>query len=56
MFHAKDDLNVPYLRTKRFAEVTGARLKTLQRGGHVSTDYITRRYWADIKVFFDSKS
>jgi len=53
MFHAKDDPNVPYRRTKKFAEITGAKLKTLQRGGHISTDYVTRKYWADIKKFFD---
>jgi hypothetical protein len=54
MFHAKDDPNVPYRRTKKFAEITGAKLKTLQRGGHISTDYVTSKYWADIKKFFDS--
>ena len=54
LFHAKDDPNVPYARTKKFAEITGARLKTLQRGGHISTDYITRRYWSEIRKFFDS--
>ena len=55
MFHAKDDPNVPYVKTKKFAEITGARLMTLQRGGHISTDYVTRRYWADMKKFFDAK-
>lgn len=54
MFHAKDDPNVPYERTKEFAEITGAKLKTLKRGGHISTDYITRRYWPEIRKFFDS--
>jgi len=54
MFHAKDDPNVPYTRTKKFAEITGAKLKTLMRGGHISTDYITRKYWPQIKRFFDS--
>jgi pimeloyl-ACP methyl ester carboxylesterase len=54
MFHAKDDPNVPYARTKKFAEITGARLHTLKRGGHISTDYVTRRYWPEIKRFFDS--
>jgi len=56
MFHAKDDPNVPYRSTKKFAQIIGAKLKTLQRGGHISTDYITRKYWAEIKKFFDSKS
>jgi pimeloyl-ACP methyl ester carboxylesterase len=54
MFHGKDDPNVPYSRTKEFAEITNAKLKTLRRGGHISTDHITRKYWAQIKKFFDS--
>ena len=52
--HAMDDPNVPYERTRQFAEITGAKLKSLKRGGHISTDYITRRYWPQIKKFFDS--
>jgi pimeloyl-ACP methyl ester carboxylesterase len=54
MFHAKDDPNVPYIRTRLFAELTGATLKSLSRGGHISTDYVVRKYWARIKKFFDS--
>jgi len=54
MFHAKDDPNVPYTRTNKFAEITGAKLKTLKRGGHIGMDYITRKYWPQIKRFFDS--
>jgi len=54
IFHAKDDLHVPYEASKRFAELTGCTFKSLQRGGHVSTDYIVRRYWTQIKKFFDS--
>jgi pimeloyl-ACP methyl ester carboxylesterase len=54
MFHAKDDPNVPYERTRLFAELTGATLKSLMRGGHISTDYITIKYWSQIKKFFDS--
>jgi pimeloyl-ACP methyl ester carboxylesterase len=54
MFDAKDDPNVPYARTKKFAEITGAKLHTLKRGGHISTDYVTRRYWPEIRRFFDS--
>lgn len=52
MFHAMDDPSVPYERTRRFAEITGAKMKTLKRGGHISTDYITRKYWPQIKTFF----
>jgi len=54
LFHAKDDPNVPYEGSERFAEITGVRLKPLKRGGHVSTDYIVRKYWAQIKGFFDA--
>jgi pimeloyl-ACP methyl ester carboxylesterase len=54
MFHAKDDPYVPYEGSRRFAEATGVTLKSLRRGGHISTDYITRKYWAQIKRFFDS--
>jgi pimeloyl-ACP methyl ester carboxylesterase len=53
LFHAKDDPHVPYAGSKQFADITGVTLKSLQRGGHVSTDYIVRRYWAQIKKFFD---
>lgn len=54
MFHAKDDPNVPYERTRKFAEITGIELKSLQRGGHISTEYIIRKYWREIKQFLDS--
>jgi len=54
MFHAQDDPNVPYKRTREFAEITGANLHSLRRGGHISTDYVVRKYWAQIKKFFDS--
>jgi predicted alpha/beta hydrolase family esterase len=54
MFHATDDPNVPYARTKKFAEITGATLKTLKRGGHISTDYVVRRHWIQINTFFNS--
>jgi dipeptidyl aminopeptidase/acylaminoacyl peptidase len=54
MFHAKDDPNVPYEDSRRFAESTGVTLKSLKRGGHISTDYVVRRYWVQIKNFFDS--
>jgi esterase/lipase len=56
IFHAKDDPNVPYERTKQFAELTGATLKSLKHGGHISTDYVVRKYWLQIRKFFDSKT
>jgi dipeptidyl aminopeptidase/acylaminoacyl peptidase len=52
MFHAKDDPNVPYKSVRGFAAHTGVKLNTLQRGGHVSTDFIVRKYWPRIKKFF----
>lgn len=54
LFHAKDDPHVPYERTKLFADTTGARLKSLRQGGHISTEFIIRRYWSEIRKFFDS--
>jgi dipeptidyl aminopeptidase/acylaminoacyl peptidase len=53
MFHAKDDPNVPYTSVRAFAARTGVKLTTLQRGGHVSTDFIVRKYWLRISKFFD---
>jgi predicted alpha/beta hydrolase family esterase len=54
MFHAKDDPHVPYEGSRRFAEVTGVTLQSLPRGGHISTDYVTRKFWPLIQKFFDS--
>jgi predicted alpha/beta hydrolase family esterase len=54
IFHPKDDPNVPYEGSQRFAEITGVALKSLKRGGHISTDYIIRKYWSHIRKFFDS--
>jgi pimeloyl-ACP methyl ester carboxylesterase len=56
MFHAHDDPYIPYRSVKHFADRTGAKLNSLPRGGHVSTDYIVRKYWPQIKKFFDSPS
>jgi dipeptidyl aminopeptidase/acylaminoacyl peptidase len=54
MFHGKDDPYVPYKSVKGFADRTGVKLNTLERGGHVSTDYIVRKYWKRIEKFFGS--
>ena len=54
MFHAKDDPYVPYRSVRSFAVETGVKLNTLERGGHVSTDYIVRKYWRRIEKFFNS--
>lgn len=54
MFHAEDDPYVPYQSIKKFAERTGVRLKLFRRGGHLSTDLIVRKYWPQIREFFES--
>jgi pimeloyl-ACP methyl ester carboxylesterase len=54
MFHAKDDPHIPYRTVKNFADRTGVKLNSLNRGGHVSTEYIVQKYWPRIKEFFDA--
>jgi len=54
MFHAKDDPYVPYRTVQKFARQTGARLKLFKRGGHLSTDWIVRKYWKEIAEFFET--
>jgi len=54
MFHAEDDPFVPYRSVKKFAELTGVKLKSFRRGGHLSTDSIVRKYWPQIREFFGS--
>lgn len=56
IFHAKDDPSVPYERTREFATLTGATFTSLNRGGHISTDYIVRKYWPHIHRFFNFKA
>ena len=53
MFHAHDDPYVPYSSVKRFADRTGVRLKSFRRGGHLSTEYIVRKFWPQIREFFE---
>ena len=52
MFHAKDDPFVPWRSVERFARKTGVRLKLLQRGGHLGTEMVVRKYWTQIDKFF----
>jgi pimeloyl-ACP methyl ester carboxylesterase len=54
MFHAQDDPYIPYRSVENFARQTRVRLKLLQRGGHLSTDMIVRKYWSQIGRFFKS--
>jgi esterase/lipase len=53
MFHAQDDPSVPYRSVEKFAKTTGVRLKLFRRGGHLSTELIVRKYWPQIKEFFE---
>src|SRR5438477_6555838 len=55
MFHAMDDPYVSYKSVACFAAKTGVRLRSLQRGGHLSTDATIRKYWPQIKRFFESE-
>jgi pimeloyl-ACP methyl ester carboxylesterase len=55
MFHAKDDPYVPWRTVERFARQTGAKLKLLSRGGHLSTQTTVPRYWPEIKKFLDTR-
>ena len=54
MFHAEDDPYVPFRSVKKFAELTGVKLKLFRRGGHLSTDLMVRKYWPQIRQFFES--
>src|ERR1017187_5492775 len=53
MFHAQDDPYIPYRSVETFARVTGVKLKLLRLGGHLSTDLIVRKYWVEIRKFFE---
>ena len=54
MFHAKNDPSIPWKTVARFAESTGARLKLLKRGGHLSTNHVVSHYWPQIDRFFSA--
>lgn len=54
MFHAKDDPYIPWRSVERFASRSGTQLKLLSHGGHLSTDYVVRKYWPRIRRFFES--
>jgi pimeloyl-ACP methyl ester carboxylesterase len=55
MFHAKDDPYIPWKLVDGFAKKVGIKLKLLSQGGHVRTEFITQKYWPEIKKFFDAK-
>ena len=54
MFHAKDDPYIPWRQVSAFAARAGIRLKLLSRGGHLSTTETTRKYWPQIRRFFEA--
>jgi pimeloyl-ACP methyl ester carboxylesterase len=53
MFHAKDDPYVPHVSVERFAQRTGAKLKSFLRGGHLSTERTVQKQWPLIQRFFE---
>jgi pimeloyl-ACP methyl ester carboxylesterase len=55
MFHAKDDPYIPWRSVANFAAATGIKLKLLARGGHLSTQWVTTKYWPQIARFFASE-
>ena len=55
MFHAKDDPYVLWKSVNLFAKLTGVKLKSLNRGGHLSTNKTVQKYWKQIKMFFEEK-
>ena len=42
LIHARDDKTCPYHITKKFAQTTGSKLITLNKGGHLSSSLITK--------------
>ncbi len=56
MFHAQDDPYVPWRSVQSFARQTGAKLKLLKRGGHLSTERTIQKYWPQIQKFFDEET
>ncbi|AOP33384.1 hypothetical protein A0128_05705 [Leptospira tipperaryensis] len=52
MFHAMDDPYIPAGVVKSFADLTKIKLKLLKKGGHLSTDWIVKKYWNEIHRFF----
>jgi predicted alpha/beta hydrolase len=54
IFHAKDDPYIPWRLVDRFARRGGIKIKLLSRGGHLRTEDVVRKYWPQIKRFFES--
>jgi hypothetical protein len=54
IFRAKDDPYIPWRLVDSFARRSGIKIKLLSRGGRLSTVNVVRKYWPQIKRFFDS--
>jgi predicted alpha/beta hydrolase len=54
IFHAKDDPYIPWKSVDGFARRAGIKIKLLSRGGHLATPVVVKKYWPEIKRFFDS--
>lgn len=54
IFHAEDDPYIPWSSVSKFAALAGIDLRLLPRGGHLKTEHIVRRYWPQIKRFFEA--
>jgi len=51
IFHARDDESVRAREVVKFAHATGATLKLLKKGGHLSSSRIVPKYWPQIAKF-----
>ena len=49
LFHAKDDMSVPYQPTKDFSDATGCRLITLKTGGHIGSKIMEKYKYRKIE-------
>jgi pimeloyl-ACP methyl ester carboxylesterase len=54
IFHAKDDPYIPWRTVAGFAKRAGIKIKLLSRGGHLATQIVVKKYWPEIKRFFES--
>jgi pimeloyl-ACP methyl ester carboxylesterase len=52
IFHARDDESVRAREVIEFTNATGAILKLLKKGGHLSSSRIIPKYWPQIAKFF----
>ena len=56
LIHARNDQVVSFRPTKKFAQITGAKLTLLQSGGHLSRSILIQpTFYKRIKKFFDTK-